>query len=257
MSPAVAPSSAPVLVTGAARRIGRAIAERFAQAGRPVVLHGHPHSAAALAAMIRDIESAGGRAACVLADLNDPVATEGVVARAAECFGPPGLLVNNASIFEVDTAYDFTIDRFDRHMAVNLRAPILLARAFVAALPNPQRGSIVNLVDQRVWRLTPQFFTYTLAKAALWTATQTLAQAYAPRIRVNAIGPGPVLPNEACSVADFELEIRHVPLESAVPVSQIIEAVVYLDGAASVTGQMIAVDSGQHLSWRTPDVVEQ
>lgn len=257
MSSAVAPSSAPVLVTGAARRIGRAIAERFAQTGRPVLLHGHPHSAEALATMIRDIETAGGRAACVLADLNDAVATQEVVARAADFFGPPVLLVNNASIFEVDTANDFTIDLFDRHIAVNLRAPILLARAFVAALPDPQRGSIVNLVDQRVWRLTPQFFTYTLAKAALWTATQTLAQAYAPRIRVNAVGPGPVLPNEAFSVADFQQEIRHVPLESAVPVSQIVDAVAYLDGAKSVTGQMIAVDSGQHLSWRTPDVVDQ
>ena len=254
MSPVDASSSSPVLVTGAARRIGWAIAERYAREGRPLVLHGHPHSAEALTLRVREIELAGGRAAFVLADLNDAVATESLLARAADFFGPPALLVNNASIFEVDTAHDFTVDRFNRHLAVNLRAPVLLARAFVAALPDPQRGSIVNIVDQRVWRLTPQFFTYTLAKAALWTATQTLAQAYAPRIRVNAVGPGPVLPNEALSPADFEQESRHVPLESAVPVSQIVDAVVYLEKATSVTGQMIAVDSGQHLSWRTPNV---
>lgn len=248
------PSSGPVLVTGAARRIGRAIAERFASDGRPVVLHCHPHSEEAMALTVKHIVSSGGRAGSVFADLNDPVATGSVVARASEFFGPPVLLVNNASIFEVDTAQDFTVERFDRHLAINLRAPVQLARAFAAALPDPQRGSIINFIDQRVWRLTPQFFTYTLAKSALWTATQTLAQAYAPRIRVNGVGPGPVLPNEALPLAGFEHEIRHVLLESAVPVEQIVNAVVYLDGAESVTGQMIAVDSGQHLAWRTRDV---
>ena len=248
------PSTAPVLVTGAARRIGRAVAERFARDGRPVILHGHPRSAEEMTQLINGIVSAGGRAASVLADLNDSVATDTVVARAADFFGPPVLLVNNASIFEIDTAQDFTVERLDRHLAINLRAPVQLARAFSAALPDPQRGSIVNFIDQRVWRLTPQFFTYTLAKSALWTATQTLAQAYAPRIRVNGVGPGPVLPNDALPVAGFEHEIRHVLLESAVPVEQIVNAVVYLDGAESVTGQMIAVDSGQHLAWRTRDV---
>jgi NAD(P)-dependent dehydrogenase (short-subunit alcohol dehydrogenase family) len=255
--PVVDPNSRPVLVTGAARRIGRAIAERFARDGRPVVLHGHPHSAETMALTVKHIVSAGGCAASVLADLGDPEATDSVMARAEEFFGPPVLLVNNASIFEVDTALDFTVERFDRHLAINLRAPVQLARAFAATLPDSQRGSIVNFIDQRVWRLTPQFFTYTLAKAALWTATQTLAQAYAPRIRVNGVGPGPVLPNEALPVAGFEHEIRHVLLESAVPVEQIVKAVVYLDGAESVTGQMIAVDSGQHLAWRTRDVEVQ
>lgn len=255
MTQAIDPTSGPVLVTGAARRIGRAIAEWFSCAGRPVVLHGHPHSADALEAIARSIVSNGGAAAVVLADLTDAAATETVLARALESFGPPSLLVNNASIFEVDTAHDFTIERFDRHLAVNLRAPVQLGRAFVDALPAAQRGSIVNIIDQRVWRLTPQFFTYTLAKAALWTATQTMAQAYAPRVRVNAVGPGPVLPNEALTVAEFEQESRNVLLEAAVPVAQIIEAIAYLDGAGSVTGQMIAVDNGQHLSWQTPDVV--
>lgn len=255
MSQTIDPTSGPVLVTGAARRIGRAIAERFSAAGRPVALHGHPHSAEALETMARTINAQGGRATVVLADLADAAATGTIMEQAVAAFGPPTLLVNNASVFEVDTAHDFTLERFDRHLAVNLRAPVQLARAFADASPATQRGVIVNIVDQRVWRLTPQFFTYTLAKAALWTATQTLAQAYAPRIRVNAVGPGPVLPNEALGVADFDQESRHVLLECAVPVSQIVEAVAYLDGAGSVTGQMIAVDNGQHLAWRTPDVV--
>jgi NAD(P)-dependent dehydrogenase (short-subunit alcohol dehydrogenase family) len=139
-------------------------------------------------------------------------------------------------------------------MAVNLRAPLLLARDFAAALPEGTPGAIVNIVDQRVWRLTPRYFSYTLAKSALWTATRTMAQAYAPRIRVNAVGPGPVFPNEALGERDFEIESLGVPLGHAAEVSGVVDAVIYLSKAKSVTGQMIAVDSGQHLSWRTPDV---
>jgi NAD(P)-dependent dehydrogenase (short-subunit alcohol dehydrogenase family) len=243
-----------VLVTGAGRRIGRAIARHFAAEGRPVVLHGHPRSGRDVEAEAAAICDGGGRAAFALADLADAESTGGLVAQATRAFGPVTLLVNNASIFEVDTAEDFTIHRFDRHIAVNLRAPVQLARDVVAALPADADGAIVNLVDQRVWRLTPRYFTYTLAKSALWTATQTLAQAYAPRVRVNAVGPGPVLPNEALGDGDFELEARGVPLARAVEVSAVVDAVVYLAYAQSVTGQMIAVDSGQHLAWLTPDV---
>lgn len=244
----------PVLVTGASRRIGRAIAQRFAAAGRPVVMHGHPRSARDVEAAVAGIEAAGGRAAAAFADLSDAESTGSLVAQAARAFGPTTLLVNNASVFEVDNAEDFTITRFDRHIAVNLRAPVQLARDMVVALPAGAEGAIVNLVDQRVWRLTPRYFTYTLAKSALWTATQTLAQTFAPRVRVNAVGPGPVLPNEALGDGDFDIETRGVPLERAVDVEAVVDAVVYLAYAQFVTGQMIAVDSGQHLAWRTPDV---
>jgi len=244
----------PVLVTGASRRIGRAIAQRFAAAGRPVVMHGHPRSALDVEAAVAGIEAAGGRAAAAFADLSDAESTGSLVAQAARAFGPTTLLVNNASVFEVDNAEDFTITRFDRHIAVNLRAPVQLARDMVAALPAGTDGAVVNLVDQRVWRLTPRYFTYTLAKSALWTATQTLAQTFAPRVRVNAVGPGPVLPNEALGDGDFDIETRGVPLERAVDVEAVVDAVVYLAYAQFVTGQMIAVDSGQHLAWRTPDV---
>ncbi len=167
------------------------------------------------------------------------------------------LLVNNASVFEVDAAEDFSLDGYERHMAVNLRAPLLLSRDFAAHAPPAGQGAIINIIDQRVWRLTPRYFTYTLAKSALWTATRTMAQTFAPRIRVNAVGPGPVFPNEALSARDFEIEARGVPLEHAAELSGVVDAVVYLSRATSVTGQMIAVDSGQHLAWRTPDVEER
>ncbi len=244
----------PVLVTGASRRIGRAIARRFAATGRPIVVHGHPRAARDVEAAVAAIEADGGRAAPALADLANAESTAALVARAARAFGPVTLLVNNASVFEVDTAEDFTIARFDRHIAVNLRAPVQLVRDMVTALPADAEGVVVNLVDQRVWRLTPRYFTYTLAKSALWTATQTLAQTFAPRVRVNAVGPGPVLPNEALGPGDFDIETRGVPLERAVSVESVVDAVVYLAYAQFVTGQMIAVDSGQHLAWRTPDV---
>lgn len=247
----------PALVTGAARRIGLAIAGRLAHEGRPVVLHASPRSAEEAELAAEAIRIRGGAAVVAVADLADAAATQRLVAYAARAFGPPTLLVNNASIFEVDEAQDFSIERYERHMAINLRAPLLLSRDFAAALPGDAEGAIVNIVDQRVWRLTPRYFSYTLTKSALWTATRTMAQAYAPRIRVNAVGPGPVFPNEALGDREFEIEARGVPLGHAADVSGVVDAVVFLARAKSVTGQMIAVDSGQHLAWRTPDVAPE
>ncbi len=244
----------PVLVTGAPRRIGLAIAERLAREGRPVVLHASPRSAEEAELAAHAIRKRGGRAATAIADLADACSTQRLVEQAGEAFGPLRLLINNASIFEVDAAQDFSLDRYERQMQVNLRAPLLLSRDFAAALPAHANGAIVNILDQRVWRLTPRHFTYTLSKSALWTATQTMAQAFAPRIRVNAVGPGPVFPNAALGEREFEMEARGVPLERAADVSGVVDAVIYLCQAKSVTGQMIAVDSGQHLGWRTPDV---
>ncbi len=247
----------PALVTGAARRIGLAIAGRLAREGRPVILHSSPRSAEEAELAAQAIRAQGGRAAVAVADLAKANETERLIDFAARAFGPLTLLVNNASIFEVDAAQDFTLERYERQMAINLRAPLILARDFVAALPENTAGAIVNLIDQRVWRLTPRYFSYTLTKSALWTATRTMAQAYAPRIRVNAVGPGPVFPNEALGDRDFEIETRGVPLGHAADVSGVVDAVIYLARAKSVTGQMIAVDSGQHLAWRTPDVAEE
>jgi len=166
---------------------------------------------------------------------------------------PPTLLINCASVFENDAIADLTQSGLDRAYRTNLSAPIFLAQAFAKALPPSSRGQIVNILDQKVWRLTPRHFSYTVTKAALWTATQTLAQALAPRIRVNAIGPGPTLANVYQDPATFAAEAAATPLGETVGVDEIGDALQYLLQARSVTGQMIAVDSGQHLAWRTPD----
>lgn len=249
--------SGPALVTGAARRIGLAIAGRLAREGRPVVVHSSQRSAEEAELAAEAIRQQGGRACVAVADLANADETGRLVDFAARAFGPPTLLVNNASVFEVDQASDFTLERYERAMAINLRAPLILARDFAAALPEGEAGAIVNIIDQRVWRLTPRYFSYTLSKSALWTATRTMAQAYAPRIRVNGVGPGPVFPNEALGDRDFEIETRGVPLGHAAEVSGVVDAVIYLSKAKSVTGQMIAVDAGQHLAWRTPDVADE
>jgi NAD(P)-dependent dehydrogenase (short-subunit alcohol dehydrogenase family) len=244
------------LVTGAARRIGRAIATRLAAEGFAVVVHASPASTADAAETAASIRAAGGRAEVAVADLADAAALGGLVAQAAAHAGPLTLLVNNASIFEVDEAASFKVADWDRLMAVNLRAPLVLARDFAAQVPADAEGAVVNITDQRVLRPTPQFFTYALTKSALWDATRTMAQAFAPRgIRVNAVGPGPVLPNAALAPEGFAREVAGLPLRRAVSPEEIAEAVVFLATARNVTGQMIAVDAGQHLAWQTPDIV--
>jgi NAD(P)-dependent dehydrogenase (short-subunit alcohol dehydrogenase family) len=257
MSPAADVETGPALITGAARRIGLAIAGRLAQEGRPVVLHCSHRSAQEAELAAQAICKRGGRAAIAPADLADPRQVQNLIEYSQRQFGPPTLLVNNASLFELDSARDFSLDVFERHMAVNLRAPLVLARDFATQLPESVEGCIVNIIDQRVWRLTPRYFTYTLAKSALWTATHTMAQSFAPRIRVNAVGPGPVFPSANYGEEGFEIEARGVPLRRAADVAGIVDAVIYLAHARSVTGQMIAVDSGQHLAWETPDVLPE
>ena len=220
-----------------------------AHAGYDIVVHGRSNEDAAVTADL--VRALGRQAVVALADLSDPVACADLITRSP---APPTLLVNCASLFNDDRIETLDAAGWDAAIAANLRAPVLLAQAFAAALAPDAKGLIVNIVDQRVWRLNPQFFSYTISKAALWTATQTLAQALAPRIRVNAIGPGPTLPSIHQSPQIFAAEAAAVPLARAVDPQEIGEALKYLIGAPSVTGQMIAVDSGQHLSWRTPDV---
>ncbi|WP_457094241.1 SDR family oxidoreductase [Microvirga sp. P5_D2] len=242
------------LVTGGAKRIGRSIVERLARDGYAVAIHCRRSSDTAEEMAVR-IRGAGGKAVIVHADLADASAVDRIVDDAVRALGGPlTLLVNNASEFEPDEVETLTTERWDRHFAVNLRAPAFLARDFARQLPSDREGSIVNIVDQRVWKLTPQFFSYTLTKAALFSATQTMAQALAPRIRVNAIGPGPTLSNERQGDEDFAKQANAVLLGHGGTPEEIAEAVVYLANARSVTGQMIAVDGGQHLAWETPDV---
>ena len=242
------------LVTGGAKRIGRSIVERLAREGYSVAIHCH-RSVKEAEALAGEVRRGGSEATVIAADLADPIAVERIVPETLQALGPVTLLVNNASEFQPDEAETLTLDRWDRHFAVNLRTPAFLARDFARQLPEGAEGCIVNIVDQRVWKPTPQFFSYTLTKAALFTATQTLAQALAPRIRVNAVGPGPTLTGERQAPEDFAKQSAAVLLGRGGSPEEIAEAVVYLARARSVTGQMIAVDGGQHLAWETADVV--
>lgn len=243
------------LVTGGSKRIGAAIVRHLAEAGYAVVIHYHRgrEDAEALAG---NLAGRGLRTASVAADLAALDTLPGLIEAASRPFGPPDLLVNNASIFLDDRIGSLEPQRFSANLAVNLQAPCLLARAFAEHLPAGEDGAIINLIDQRVFRPNPQFLSYTLAKAALLTATQTLAQALAPRIRVNGVGPGPTIPNIHDGAEGFAQEPAGTLLGTAVAPEAIAEAVLYLARARFVTGQMIAVDSGQHLGWRTPDIVE-
>jgi NAD(P)-dependent dehydrogenase (short-subunit alcohol dehydrogenase family) len=244
------------LVTGSARRIGLGIAERLASAGYAVILHGRESSREACERAASAIKRRGGRASTLTADLADSAALTSLIANASRIFGPLTLLVNNAAIFEPDEAGSFSLDQWEQHFLVNLRAPAILARDFARNLPEGAEGAIINIIDQKVLHPNPQCFSYTLSKAALWTATRTMAQAFASRgIRVNAVGPGPVLPNVAQGEPGFEHEVEGLPLARAVALDDIGDAVLYLAGARNVTGQMIAVDAGQHLAWKTPDIV--
>lgn len=244
------------LVTGAARGIGRAIAERLAGAGYSVVMHCSERSRAGTEAAAASLARLGRKACALPSELSEPDSLARLTGKAAAVFGPLTLLVNNAAIFSVDEAGAFDPEDLDRHIAINLKAPLILSRDFAAQLPSGKEGAIVNIIDQRVFRPTPQFFTYTLSKSALWAATRTMAQAFSPQgIRVNAVGPGPVSPNYSQGEAGFAKEVRGVPLARAVAPEEIASAVLYLAQARNVTGQMIAVDAGQHLAWKTPDVV--
>ena len=242
------------LVTGAARRIGRAIALDLAANGFAVAIHCNRSrdAAEALAATIR---GDGGRAAVFAADLADLDAARSLPRRVAEALGPADLLVNNASTFEADGVGDLDPIRFQRQLAINLTAPVLIADAFATVLPAGEDGLVVNVVDQRAWKTTPHFISYQLAKSALLVATRTLAQALAPRIRVNAIGPGPTLPSERQDPADFARQAEAVLLGHGPELSEFGRTIRYLFETGSITGQMIALDGGQHLAWETPDVV--
>ncbi len=239
------------LVTGAARRVGLAIALRLAAAGWNVAVHcgGSRDHAEATAS---DIRSAGVSAAVVDADLAREDQVETVLDRAAAALGPIGMLVNNASLFEPDRLATVTRHSWDAHMAVNLRAPVVLMQRFEAALPTGHDGVIVNVLDQRVWNPTEDFLSYTVTKLALWNLTRTLALDLAPRIRVCGVGPGPTLANARQDPADFDAQAASVPLRHAADPAEVADAVAFLADARSVTGQMIAVDGGQHLWWAPP-----
>jgi NAD(P)-dependent dehydrogenase (short-subunit alcohol dehydrogenase family) len=236
------------LVTGAAKRIGRAIALMLGGEGWAVAVH-YRASRAEAEGVAGEIAAAGGRAVALAADLAKEAEVATLVPRAAEALGPLGLLVNNASVFEEDAALAVTRESWEQHLSVNLRAPFVLMQNFARRLPPNVEGVIVNLLDERVWNLTPYFVSYTLSKAGLWSLTQTMALALAPRIRVNGIGPGPTLPSPRQSEVQFRRQQAMMPLQRGTTPEEIAAAVRFILSAPAMTGQMIALDGGQHLGW--------
>ncbi|WP_210878544.1 SDR family oxidoreductase [Roseovarius autotrophicus] len=252
------------LVTGAGKRLGRAMALELARQGHDVAVHYATAEAEAedVAARIRAM---GRQAVTLRADLLDEAQVVPLIARAAQALGGPILtLINNASIFEYDNLAAATRTSWDRHMESNLRAPFVLMQEIARAMPEPEtdaggesraRGLVVNMIDQRVRKLTPEFMTYTIAKMGLWALTRTGAQALAPRIRVNAIGPGPALQGHRQSATHFANQRQATILGRGTDAEEICAALTYLLNAPGVTGQLICVDGGQHLGWQTPDVL--
>lgn len=244
------------LVTGGARRIGRSIALALAEDGWSVALCiRHDRSDDDAGEVLREIEAKGARAAVLKADLADAGATAALVPDAVRALGPLSLLVNNASEFKRDEAATMTAASWQEHMDVNLRAPAFLSQAFAAQLPEGVEGNILNIIDQRVWAPTPHFFSYTISKMALWDMTQVMARSFAPRIRVNAIGPGPTLANSRQSAEDFERQTKSTILGRGTTPDEICAAVRFILASPAMTGQMIALDGGQHLAWETPDAI--
>ncbi|MFD1158409.1 SDR family oxidoreductase [Roseovarius aestuarii] len=252
------------LVTGAGKRLGRAMALELARRGYDVAVH-YASSETDAHEVVAEITSLGRNAVALGADMLDESLVAALVPRATEALGGPlTTLINNASIFEYDTLASATRTSWDRHLESNLRAPFVLMQAMAADVPDPvpdaagepvAQGLVVNMIDQRVRKLTPEFMSYTLAKAGLWTLTQTAAQALAPKIRVNAIGPGPTLQGHRQSDGHFRRQRQATILQRGANESDVIAALAYFLEAPSVTGQLICTDGGQHLGWQTPDVL--
>jgi NAD(P)-dependent dehydrogenase (short-subunit alcohol dehydrogenase family) len=243
------------LVTGAARRIGRAIIEDLAANGFSVAIHAN-RSIDAAENFAAELRQKGQSAISLQTDLKDIAATSGLIKRASEVLGPIDLLINNASAFHNDSANRFDAAAWEEHFALHVRAPSILAAAFAEQLPEDSAGLIVNVIDQRVWALNPTFYSYTLSKAALWTATQTMAQSFAPRIRVNALGPGPTVRSARQTEEDFQAQVGGLIMKAGPGFGEFGRTIRFLYDTPSITGQMIALDGGQHLAWQTPDVAE-
>jgi len=242
------------LVTGGGKRIGRAICLALARDGHDVAIH-HRGSEDAARAVADDVRALGRQACVVQADLTREAGVRALIPQAGKALGPLSVLVNNASVFEDDRVGDLSRETWDKHLETNLRAPVVLAEVFAAQAPDG--SAIVNLLDQRVLKPDPRFFSYALSRNALWWATRTLAQGLAPRIRVNGVGPGPTLPSIHQTQEEFDAEAAAVLLERPGSPEAVAQAVAWLVQAELVTGQMIAVDGGQHLAWRTPDILDE
>jgi NAD(P)-dependent dehydrogenase (short-subunit alcohol dehydrogenase family) len=242
-----------VLVTGAAKRLGRAIALDLAAAGWNVAIHYHGSAEDAESAAA-EARAGGVKATTLKSDLSQEDQTATLVDRAATAIGPLTALINSASLFENDDWQSASRQSWDDHIETNLRAPLVLSQAFGKQLPDGEAGNIINIVDQRVLKPTPQFLSYSLSKAGLYWLTTTLAQGMGPRIRVNAVGPGPTIRNARQTEEDFARQRDATILKRGAEPADICAAIRYLLDSPAVTGQMLAVDGGQHLIWQTADV---
>ncbi len=234
------------LVTGAAARIGRAIALDLARHGWSVAVHYH-RSAEAAESVVAEIAAMGRGAVALSADLRQEAQCADLVPRCGAALGAVNCLVNNAALFDPDTIADVSPKSWESHQAINLRAPLLLSKAFAGQLAEGRKGNIVNLLDQRVWNLTPGFLSYTMSKSGLWTLTRMLAMALAPRVRVNGIGPGPTVQDRYQTAAQFARQCARTPLERGATPDEICAALQFILATPSLTGQMIAIDAGEHL----------
>lgn len=236
------------LVTGGGKRLGKAIVLTLAEAGFDVAIHCHASRTEA-DETAAEVERLGRRATVLTADLGQEAQVEPLVAAATERLGPLGVLVNNASTFERDDWFDTTRESWDRHIEPNLRAPFLLMQRFAQALPKGREGVIINMLDMRVWSITPHFVSYTVSKYGLWALTQSMALALAPQIRVCGIGPGPALPNSRQTPEQFARQAASVPLRRGPVIEELGRATLAILSLPSMTGQMIALDGAQHLQW--------
>jgi len=243
------------LVTGAGDRLGKAMAIALGKAGYTVAVH-YNRSAKKAEDVAATINSSGSKAQTFQADLSDEAQTAALISTVQAELGPINVLINSASRFEADEIDTMSRKSWDTHIETNLRAPLKLTQDFAAQTVQSANNLVVNLIDQRVWKLTPQFLSYTLSKTGLFSLTQTLAQALGPKgIRVNAIGPGPTMRNSRQSEEDWRKQNEATVLGHGATPEDIVDALIYLLTARAVTGQMIAVDGGQHLTWQTPDVM--
>lgn len=249
-NPTTGPLSGQIaLVTGAANRIGATIAQTLSSSGCTVIVHYNGSESGAIET-VKTITASGGRAAPLQCDLSNRQQRDQLIAKATDMFGPLSILINNASIFEPDSTTTLDYPLWDAHMALHAEAPMFLARDFANQRPSGLNANIINMIDERVLRTSPAYFSYNLSKSLLWTATKTLAQNLAPHIRVNAIGPGPTLPNSRQTDKQFQQSRDRLPLGLSGDPDDIADAILFLLQAKSVTGQMIAVDGGEHLDWR-------
>lgn len=251
------------LVTGAAKRLGRAMALALAEDGYDIAVH-YAGSAKEAERTAEDIRAIGRKAVPLQADLTAEADMQALLPRTVDALGPVTVLVNNASVFEYDDIRSGTRDSWDRHVESNLRAPVVLTQAFASQAPEAATGRdgeslaralVVNMIDQRVNKLTPAFMSYTIAKMGLWAFTRTAAQALAPAIRVNAIGPGPTLQGAHQSEANFQRQRANTILERGSNPEDIVGALRYFLTAPGVTGQILCVDGGQHLAWKTREMI--